>query len=230
MKDILVSIVIPCYNNAGTLTEAVQSCVDQMYRNLEIIIINDGSTDGTEEIIDSLTKKFIHVKAYSQDNLGPSKARNFGASLATGTYIVFLDADDRFAPTFVKDCLEIFQKNIKVDIVYSRVEKFEAENGIWILPDYSLEAILFGNCFPISSMVSLEKFKTIGMFDENLQHAEDWEMWIRMTKSYPNAYKIEKTLLYYRKRYTKDSITDKNDVHNYSDNTHLYIYNKHYVK
>lgn len=224
----LVSIVIPCYNNANTIRESVESCINQIYKNFEIIIVNDGSTDNSCEVIQSLVKQFPQVKGFRQDNQGPARARNFGSSFAQGKYIVFLDADDIFLSTFLSECIHVFNKDPEVDIVYSMVEKFEGEEGIWELPKYSLEMMLLANCFPIFSMVSLEKFRDIGMFDEELAHAEDWEMWIRMTARYAKAYKIDKPLVLYRKRVAKDSITDLNAVHNYADYTHLYIYNKHY--
>lgn len=229
MEDILVSIVIPCFNNANTVTESVKSCLGQTYSNIEIIVVNDGSTDGSEDIIKALGRHhFSRIKVYSQSNKGPSRTRNFGAMIAVGDYIVFLDADDKFAPTFVQECIDIFRTNSGIDIVYPMVERFEEESGIWNLPDYSMEELLNTNCFPIASMVALSKFKAIGMFDENLQHAEDWELWIRLTSKYPRAYRIEKPLYFYRKRTSKDSITDKAMKYNYSDHTHLYIYNKHY--
>lgn len=228
MKEDVISIIIPCYNNATTVKESVESCIAQTYTNFEVIIIDDGSTDNSREIIQSLEAQFPQVRSFHQNNKGPACARNFGASFAQGKYIVFLDADDKFAPSFLKECMNVFNTNQDVDIVYSLVEKFEEEEGIWVQLNYSPERILLGSCFPISSMVELEKFRQIGMFDEELAHAEDWEMWIRMTARYPNAYKIEKPLVFYRKRTTKDSISDLNKIHNYEDYTHLYIYNKHY--
>lgn len=228
MNEVLVSIVIPCYNGAGTILQSVESCISQTYKYIEVIIVNDGSTDESLSVIEGIASQDVRISAFSQENLGPAYARNFGASKAKGKYIVFLDADDFIAPTFIQECVDVFNTNSEMDIVFSITNKFEQEVGEWRLLDFSPQKILIGNCFPITSMMSLEKFKDIGMFDTQLNHAEDWEMWIRMTNQYPNVFKIPKPLFFYRKRLAKDSITDLNQVHNYADYTHLYIYQKHY--
>ena len=227
MKKGKVSIVIPCYNNQATVQEAVMSCLTQSCQPLEVIVVNDGSTDDSLKVVQDMALKFPVLQVIDQPNQGPARARNCGASQAKGEYLVFLDADDKLAETYLAECLAVFHKGENVDIVYTMTEKFEAEEGIWELVPYSPENILVGNCFPISAMISLAKFIEIGMFDEELGHAEDWEMWIRMTARYPNAQKIDKPLFFYRKRATKDSITDLNLAHNYANKTHLYIYNKH---
>lgn len=104
----LLSVIIPAYNCKDTISEAVKSVADNFYDN-EIIIIDDGSTDGTQEIIDSLCKQYITVKALRIDNSGPANARNEGIKVAAGDYIMFIDSDDTFADnTFdkVKDHLD----------------------------------------------------------------------------------------------------------------------------
>lgn len=104
----LVSIVIPTYNYADYLPRAIQSCLDQSYRPLEIIVVDDGSTDNTKNIIDGYNEKIIYVR---QKNSGVSSARNRGLELAGGNYIAFLDADDYLTKNAIRIRLEALFKN-----------------------------------------------------------------------------------------------------------------------
>lgn len=136
MNEVLVSIVIPCYNGAGTILQSVESCISQTYKYIEVIIVNDGSTDESMSVIDGIASQDVRISAFSQENLGPAYARNFGASKAKGKYIVFLDADDFIAPTFIQECVDVFNTNSEMDIVFSITNKFEQEVGEWRLLDF----------------------------------------------------------------------------------------------
>lgn len=98
----LVSIIVPVYNVKPFLTESLDSVVHQTYTNLEIIVVDDGSTDGSETICDEYARIDKRVRVIHQDNHGLSTARNVGINLASGDTIVFLDSDDAFRPDFVK--------------------------------------------------------------------------------------------------------------------------------
>lgn len=100
-SDIKISIIIPVYNLEGYIAAALRSCVDQTYRNIEVIVVNDGSTDGSGDVVEN----FLYdprVKLYSQPNSGVSAARNRGIELANGDYLTFLDGDDTLAPDTVE--------------------------------------------------------------------------------------------------------------------------------
>ena len=120
----LISIVIPCYNGGATILEAVQSALDQTYENLEIIIVDDGSTDNSGTIVRELMSTEPRLSLYTQENKGLSAARNTGLSYAKGQYIVFLDADDKLKETYIELALTYHQKDGETTIVYSNMELF----------------------------------------------------------------------------------------------------------
>lgn len=111
----LISLIIPCYNAEQTLEKCLNSVIQQSYKNLEIIIINDGSTDKTAEICDAYKNKDSRIIVFTQDNSGVSKARNKGIKAATGEYICFVDSDDWVEPNY---CYELYNLLIteKADI------------------------------------------------------------------------------------------------------------------
>lgn len=227
-KD-LVSIVIPAYNVERTVRETLESVVNQSYKGLEVIIVDDGSTDNTFNIITEFAKDYSNIQVFKKYNEGLPATRNYGFQFVSGEYLLFLDADDILDESYVTSCIEQFQKNNQLDIVYTQTQFFERETGILELATFSKQTILRTNCFTATAMMKSDNFKTIGLYDTNLKFAEDWEMWIRMTQDFDNVYKIDKPLFYYRKRHSNDSMTDQNWKANISDASLLYIYNKHYA-
>lgn len=225
----LISIVIPCYNGGATILEAVQSALDQTYENLEIIIVDDGSTDNSGTIVRELMSTEPRLSLYTQENKGLSAARNTGLSYAKGQYIVFLDADDKLKETYIELALTYHQKDGETTIVYSNMELFERETGLFPLAPFEIRLFLRHNCIPAFAMVRTDQIKSIGGFDESVILCEDWECWVHLLKVYGgNVYRIEEPQYFYRKRLSEDSILDKN-----KENTErlkkvkLYVFHKH---
>lgn len=108
-KNLKVSIIIPVYNLERYIAESIRSCVDQTYRNIEVIVVNDGSTDGSESEIKPFLKD-TRIKLFNQSNAGVSAARNRGIEMATGDYLTFLDGDDTLAPNTVENFVELLSK------------------------------------------------------------------------------------------------------------------------
>lgn len=225
----LISVVIPAFNAERTLAETVDSVLKQSYRHVEIIIVNDGSTDNTLGVGEELAKQHPAVSFYSKVNQGPAAARNHGFAHAKGTYIVFLDADDFLAVSFLADCLAKFLEDDGLSVVYTQTQFFERVTGVFKLPTLSMQRLLIENCLTATAMIRSDMFREIGMYDESLRFAEDWEMWIRLFSKYPNAFKIEKPLFFYRRRNSLDSITDRNVTDKVEEESLLYIYQKHYA-
>lgn len=224
-----ISVIIPCFNNETTLLETIKSVNQQEYANIEMIIVNDGSTDSSEQVVKDYIKKNNDTSLIliNQVNLGPSKSRNNGADKASGKYLLFLDADDILAPTYINKCIEHLEQDKTLNIVYTIGEYFGAKKGIWNLPNFSIPVFLEANCIPVSAVLRNEVFKKVGGFDGNLNYTEDWELWIRIIKEFGGVYKINQPLFFYRKRFDKSSITDNSK--NLVDKSTLYIYNKHYT-
>lgn len=224
----LISIIIPCYNVEKTILETLNSALNQSYPNVEIIIVDDGSSDDLVKIIDPFLSVHTHIQVYQQENRGLPATRNAGFLKSKGDYLVFLDGDDLLDKTFLEQCYNEFEKDSSVSLVYSDVTLFEAEKGLLKLPKYSYQTLLTGNCIVATAMMRRDYFEEVGLYDENLKFTEDWELWIRYLYKYPNVVKVPKPLFFYRKRKTKDSMTDLNEIQNVSDYAHLYIYNKHF--
>ena len=181
----LFSVVIPCYNQAHFLDEALESLVAQTYSEWEAIIVNDGSTDETNEVADAWCKKDSRIKFLSSLNNGLSAARNKGIDFSRGQYIALLDADDKFAVNHLETMSRVL--NDGFDIVFSGYSYFSAEvsncHTVNLNKDLEFKQILQGNLVP---PVSVAFKKTIllhtGGFDVSLKSAEDWDLWIRCYK------------------------------------------------
>lgn len=226
-----VSIIIPCFNNDDTIVETLQSVCNQDYSAIEIIIVNDGSTDSSEKTITDFiaAANNITIQLIHQKNSGPSVARNTGASKATGKYLLFLDADDKIASNFVSECIAVFDSKSDANLVYSEAELFEAATGKWELSNFKMPDFLIQNCIYITAMIKRSSFNEVGGFDESISFSEDWELWIKLIKKFgEGVYKIPKTLFYYRKRFNQNSLTDSKDQNNYAEKCKAYIYHKHY--
>lgn len=186
----LVSAIIPCYNAAKFLPEAIESVISQTYDNIEIIVVNDGSTDGTDQVVCPYLDKIQYVK---QANAGPAAARNNGISHANGEYIAFLDADDLWRADKIQKQIEIIDTCTDIAMVYSKFENFCNDTGekLSVMPDSTPSGLLFDlilqkNIIALPSVL-LRKSKIIevGGFDESLATAEDTNLWLKIAYNYP---------------------------------------------
>ena len=198
-EQALVSVVIPCFNDGVFLEEAVQSVNNSTYKNVEIIIVNDGSTDNTREIGIQLQNRFTNVKYLEQNNAGPARARNYAISTSRGKYILPLDADDIISDNYIEDAVTILHKHSNVKVVYSNAEFFGEKTGKWNLPEFSIEALAIDNMIFCSGIYRKSDYLEAGGYsDEMIWGWEDWEFWISMLKNGGDVYKIPKTCFYYR--------------------------------
>lgn len=226
----LISIIIPNYNNSKTIIETLDSVTNQVYQNFEIIIIDDGSTDESVKIISeyiNLNSNYT-IKLFTQDNQGPSIARNLGSSHALGKYLLFLDSDDKIATTYISKCIALLEEKSNLNIVYSEAAFFEGKSGKWELPEFNINSFLIMNCIPIFAVIRKNVFEDVGKFDTNLTFTEDWELWMRIIKKYNGVYRIPEILYHYRKKNDQSSLTDNQNINANSEKSRLYIYNKHY--
>ena len=184
-----ISVIIPTFNRKETLKRAIQSVVMQSYTPYEIIVIDDGSDDGTKEW---LKDNFPNVKYIYQMNSGVSSARNKGIKFARGDWIALLDSDDEWLPSKLKD-----QAN---EIESNPAAKFLHTNEIWIRNGVRVNQMkkhkkyggyIFEKCLdmcrisPSSVLIKKDIFDEIGMFDETLKVCEDYDLWLRFASKYP---------------------------------------------
>lgn len=140
----LISIIVPCYNQAQYMDECLQSVYDQTFINWECIIVNDGSPDYTEMVAKKWVTKDSRFKYLLKENGGLSSARNAGIRIAEGQWILPLDCDDLISSNYLElASMRFNMDNIKV--IYAKAEKFGIENGTWKLAKFSLEQLAQGN-------------------------------------------------------------------------------------
>ncbi|MBR1605485.1 MAG: glycosyltransferase family 2 protein [Alphaproteobacteria bacterium] len=227
-----VSIIIPCYNHGKYVDEAVASCLNQTYQDIEIIIVNDGSIDAmTNELLSHYQKPKTRV--ITTQNQGLAMARNTGIQAAKGVYILPLDADDRIAPTYIEKAVKILDTNPKIGIVYCNAEFFGAQQGIWSLPEYSLATELNGNCLFCTSLFRKEAWEQVGGYKKEMKYGwEDYEFWLSLLEKGCEVYKIPEVLFYYRQHVTASMLKSideekRNYLYNVIFSFHQDLYKTH---
>lgn len=184
----LVSIIITTYNSANMLLEAITSCLNQSYSNIEIIVIDDGSTDNTDQIVDKLIKENKIQYKYTINN-ERAAARNYGVSVSKGSYIKFLDADDFLETNYISECISYFKKNTKCDLIHTNCKILDRYNKISLPPKKGISGNVFSklweyNDISLSSVIMKKNvFDRFGGFNEtrSLSGSEDWEYWVRLS-------------------------------------------------
>ena len=195
----LVSIIVPCYNQAQYLDEALQSVFDQTYTNWECIIINDGSPDNTEEVAKKWVSKDTRFVYLKKENGGLSSARNAGINTAKGVFILPLDADDKIAPNYITLAVKSFQENLLLKIVYCKAKKFGIDNGIWQLPPFSLYDLCKFNMIFCSALFRKKDWELVGGYDIHMIYGlEDWEFWIAILKNGGHVKCLDEIGFFYR--------------------------------
>ena len=194
----LVSVIIPTYNRGWILKETINSVLAQNFTNFELIVVNDGSTDNTQDILSSYKEDIVVLR---QDNKGVSSARNRGIVSASGRFIAFLDSDDLWLPKKLSTQVDFFNTN--PDALICQTEEKWIRNSIRVNPkkrhkklsgdifEHSLYLCLVS---PSAVMIRRSLFEKAGMFDETLPACEDYDMWLRISCRYP-VYLIDTPLI-----------------------------------
>lgn len=199
-----VSVIIPAYNAADTIAETLQSLFKQTFQNWEAIVVDDGSIDNTVAIVESLMEKDERIRLLSQQNTGPSGARNSGIALARYDWLLFLDADDWIFPQHLERLTSLLEADPSLDIVYC--------GWTYVLPDgeqvFQQCAGLAGDLFvPLTQyclsiihtfLVSLALVKAVGSFDPELRSCEDWALWQAIARTGARFGVVEEILAGYR--------------------------------
>lgn len=219
-----VSIVIPCYNDAAYIEQAVLSALNQTYPNIEVIVVDDGSNTETKAVLNKLEPKITQL--ITQDNKGQSAARNEGIKVAKGDFIFVMDSDDFIAPSLCEEAVAVFTSDISLKIVSCQATLLysDQKTEIYIPKGGDISAFMYQNCALGTSMFKKEDWQRINGYDETMRSGfEDWEFFIRLLKSGGTTFVIEKPLYTYRKR--EASTTTRANMVRY-DLLH-YIYIKH---
>lgn len=200
MRTPLVSVIIPTYNRAGLIGETIENVLQQTYRNIELIVVDDGSTDDTESVLKAYGSR---IRWTAQKNAGPAAARNRGLGIAQGEIIAFQDSDDSWHPTKIERQVSLLQRggdsvvcclcNMTVELADRVVRSFEnapvyppVEEGIWL----NVTEVLATRCILFNQAAAIRRdvLTRIGGFDESFRLMEDVELALRLSLEGPWAF------------------------------------------
>lgn len=232
-KEPLVSIIITNYNYAQYVGEAIQSVLNQTYGNIELIVVDDGSTDESRDVISGFAANNKNVHLISQKNEGIVSARNAGIKSFNGDFILFLDGDDLLP----RDYVEILKKRMtkeKIDVAYTDYQRFEDDDEVSNFPEFNLETLKRRNYIHISALVRRKVLKG-HQFDKNLAHLshEDWDFFLGLALDGAIIKKIAGTRLLYRAHASSRSLRVKKSISEYREQSlklvksFLYIVDKY---
>jgi len=200
MEDVLVSIIIPAYNAEKYIADAIQSALATTYRRYEIIVVNDGSTDRTQEIIDELAFRYPVIHTFYQPNAGASAARNHAIRKSKGTYILPLDADNLLAPEYVSEAVKILSENPGVKLVSSEAELIGEKSGKWELDDFDINLLCRRNLIDNCAMYRRADWEKAGGYCDEILGREDWDFWLSLFETGGQFVRLPMTGFYYRVR------------------------------
>jgi|WetSurMetagenome_2_1015567.scaffolds.fasta_scaffold00064_36 glycosyltransferase involved in cell wall biosynthesis len=223
--DKLVSVIISCYNYGGYLADCVESALAQTYKNIEVIVVNDGSTDNTDDVMQRYLSD-SRIRYISQKNAGQANAKNTGIKNARGAFLAFLDADDRWEADKLEKQIPLFS-DPSVGVVYCRAKYIDQDGREF---DYNMtshylqprrghvtEWLIFDNFIQFSStVVRKECIDQLGGQDESLNMGTDWDHWLRISTKYRFDFADEQ-LFYYRMGHTGQMSRNKEERQRCSD-------------
>jgi glycosyltransferase involved in cell wall biosynthesis len=184
-----VSVIIPTYNRGWVLREAVDSVLAQDFKDFELIVVDDGSTDNTREILESYDHDLIVLR---QSNRGVSAARNRGIAAGRGRLVAFLDSDDLWLPRKLSSQVDFFNSNPAA--LVNQTEEIWIRNGVRVNPKTrhrKFSGMIFEKSLalclvsPSAVMMKRSLFDEVGLFDEDLPACEDYDLWLRISRRYP---------------------------------------------
>ncbi len=179
----IVSIIIPVYNTDKYLHETLSSISAIQIPDMEVIIIDDGSTDNSSQIANEYVANSTNARLIVQKNQGVSAARNTGVAQAKGKYILPFDSDDIICENFIDEAVRVLENDEQVKVVTSNAVFFGEESGSWDLPNFSLFALAHRNMLPVCSMYRKADWEKVGGYCTDFPGREDWDFWINILKS-----------------------------------------------
>jgi glycosyltransferase involved in cell wall biosynthesis len=178
---VLISIIIPCFNYGRFVNEAVSSALRQTISSLEVIVVNDGSSDPETIVVLETLKMLPRVRVIQQANAGLPSARNAGIALALGEYVCCLDADDTLEPSYVEFCIAALELDRSAGFAYSWVQLFGDENRVWRTREFDIREALYNNHTAAGAVFRRDDWLAVGGYRPDMRSGyEDWEFWLRV--------------------------------------------------
>lgn len=193
-----ISVIVPCYNQEKYIKECLDSLISQTFNDFEVIVVDDGSTDHSIEVVDEYVKHNKNIRLIRQANQGVVVARNNAIKQAQGMYIYPLDGDDVINPSCLEKLYAAMEEN-KGDVIYSDVEYFGLKQGLVLKKKPNVWNMSIGNQVVVSVLYRKSDWEKYGGYDENMKNGlEDWEFWLNFIEDKKIFYCICETLMSYR--------------------------------
>ena len=211
-----VSVIVSCYNQGNYLKEALDSVIRQTYKELECIVIDDGSIDQTKDVVESFITLDKRIKYIYQDNQGVCAARNNAIRASNGKYILCLDADDIISSIYIDQAVKELEQNPEVALVTTNYQYFgKSRKKIWLEP-YSIEKLMGHNLFINCSMFRRIDFDRVNGFNPNMKLGlEDWDFWLSLLENGGLVKYVEGINFFYRKKVVSESRNNSSAWKNY---------------
>ena len=221
MGEPLISVIVPVYNSEKYIRKCLSTICGQTFENIEILLIDDGSTDSSGAICDELSQADERIRVFHTKNSGVSSTRNYGVKEAKGEYILFADSDDFLEYNMVQRLYEVIQSK-DVDVVRCKVNRYDINGRVEMENLYSLSNVKLEGCeiekmfshllttrenIPAYVALLLIKKEKIVSFNENLRIMEDAEFYVRLLRNINSIYFLDEALYWYR--YNNNSATKK---------------------
>jgi glycosyltransferase involved in cell wall biosynthesis len=214
MRSPAVTVVVPAFNAESHIGDALRSVCDQTFRDIEVIVVDDGSTDDTVREAGRFARD-VDLTILRQANAGPAAARNAAIRHARGRYCAFLDADDSMLPTRLQEQVELFQRDMALGLVHTDLMTF---NEIGVIHrsrrafsqpcgGMVLDQLVLDNFITTSTvMAPTQCLLDVGLFNQARRVSEDFELWLRIADRWPIGF-IEQPLVRYRRRQAASPMT-----------------------
>ena len=196
-----VSVVVPCYNYGRYLADAVGSVAGQTLADFEIVVVDDGSDDNSEEVCSRLLETWsdLALTVVRQDNSGqPAIPRNRGIELSRGDYLLCLDADDKLCPGTLAACSACLDANEAISIAYPCVREFDGGDALWAPRAYDPAVLLLWNFIPTAAMFRRRAWQDVGGYATNVISHEDWNFWIACATNNHFGALVKEATFHYR--------------------------------
>ena len=200
MNQKLVSIIIPAYNSEKYIEESIKSALSTKYSNFEIVIVNDGSTDNTQSIINKMVSENSVIRSYYQKNAGASAARNHAISKAKGEYILPLDSDNCISPDYVGEAVKVLDNNHNVKLVSCEARFIGEKSGKWEFKPFSINKLCRRNLIDNCAMYRKIDWEKVGGYCNEILGREDWDFWLSLFETGGEFVRLPIVGLYYRVR------------------------------
>jgi glycosyltransferase involved in cell wall biosynthesis len=195
-----VSVIVPVYDAGRLLVRTLRSVAEQTFRDFEVVIVDDGSTDPATRVLLDAAARTPGVSVHRTPNRGPAHARNLAADRATGTYLLPLDADDWLAPTFLAHTVPLLDADPDLGVVHTWVALVGRHHGLWRTGPFGLPEMLSRCTIHVASLVRRRVWEDVGGFDPRfVESCEDWDFWLGALARGWRGQCVPEVLVYYRR-------------------------------